>query len=189
MRVQFDATFDDFVDSTVEAAERAIIRKKSKWPYAIATGLFAGVTLYAIIPDSVPVKLTFGIIGLLGGFIAYHLLYIPLTKRIVGRNVRKYLRQTLPSSGPFPVVVSLVPDGISFSQIGNEIKFGWRNIEQIEDSSDGIKFIGRNGEFGVVRKRAFQSTEMEMSFLREAQSYHANSEKEIARGSRQSGDS
>jgi hypothetical protein len=51
MKVQFDATFDDFLDANRRAIARS--RKSLLWQLinALATGLIAGALLYVLIPD------------------------------------------------------------------------------------------------------------------------------------------
>ncbi len=182
MKVQFDATLDDFVDVYFRASARSKVVRRWRSINSLATGLIAGTLLYTVIPNW-PDNLIMGFVGVVGGTAGYRL----MQKKLIEQRLQKYLREKLKDEGPYSIEVETSRDGVIVRQCGNEIRYSWPNIESIVETSDSIDFIECHGGILVVRNRAFKSTDAQLSFLRDARDYHGNCGKEIASDRAQGG--
>jgi len=167
MRVQFDATLDDFVDASMRRLARSKRFRKWRWDGLLTTGLMAWLAIYALFPGPFAKKM-------LAGFLvaAVTACIYPFTIRsTVTRRLRKLCREQIGTDGPVRVQVEITDKGIWTKQQNTQIIHEWANVEVIQETDDSIDFIMRCGTATVVRKRAFESQETKREFLDLARQY------------------
>lgn len=153
MRIEYDATLDDIAETHLRLEARSKVARTWRWEGIVISGLLAGVILFMLIPE----PLLTGV----GGAVLYAITY----KRMLRRRLRKYLREQLGTEGPVKFQVELTEAGIWTKQKNTQITFEWANVASLEETSDSVDFIMRDGGIVVVRNKGFQSSDTRRQFL------------------------
>jgi hypothetical protein len=161
MRVQFDATLDDFVDVTTRCLARSKQIRKWRWDGLLTSGLIAWLAIYVLFPGPPVKKMLAGFMGAIVAACIYPFTY----RSTVNRRLRKLCREHIGTDGPVTVQVELTEKGIWAKQQNTQIIHEWANVEMIQETDDSIDFFMRDGTATVVRKRAFESEEAKREFM------------------------
>ncbi|HEX8202440.1 MAG TPA: YcxB family protein [Isosphaeraceae bacterium] len=161
MRIQFDATLDDFVDVYLRQLRRSKVASGWRRDGVIWAGLIAGLVVFGIIHEPLPLRLAFGGLGALPVALLYALQY----QAMLGRRVSQYYREQFGTDEPVRILVELTPAGIWVMRRSTQMIFDWRNVETIRDQPDCIEISMRDGGYLVVRNRAFESPDQARHFL------------------------
>lgn len=169
MRVQFDATLDDFVDAALRQAAHSSVMKGWRWQEVGLTGVLCGIVCSALSAGPFGNRLFW---GLFGGAISAAL-YPWIRRRTLNRRLHKYFREQLKTSGPVEIQVEVSASGISTWQLGSQATHDWTAVETIQDTPDSIDIFTASGGVIVVRKRAFRSELEQKEFLALARQFHS----------------
>jgi len=167
MRVEFDATLDDFVDVSMRSLARSKQIRKWKWNGSLSTGLLTWLAIYAFFPGPSVKKMAAGFIGAIVAACIYPFTY----RSTVRRRLHKLCREHIGTDGPVLVQVEISDKGIWTKQQNTQCINDWVNVELIQETDDSIDFFMRNGTATVVRKRAFESEESKKEFVDLARQY------------------
>lgn len=167
MKVQFEATLDDFVDVTRRSMARSQQIRKWRWQNMLLSTAIAGFIVYLIMPGASGEKLFLATIGVI---VAVCLDPI-ISRSGLNRRLRKLSRESLGSDGPVTVQVELSATGVWVKQQNIQITYEWMNVEEIQESSGSIDFFMKNNLMVAVRNRAFNSEAVKAEFLEIAQKY------------------
>jgi len=164
MRVQFDATLDDFVDVT----QRSLKRNKpinSWWNGELyALSFIAGLGVYVYSPGQKP-ALSLLAVGLVMYFYSY------IQTFWANRYLRRICRERLGIVGPVKIEVELSERGVWSKQFHTEILRAWQGVTAVEEAADSIDFFTSDEQMLAVRKRAFSTEDEKKRFLSLAHSY------------------
>jgi YcxB-like protein len=161
MRVQFDATLDDYVDVATRCLARSKQIRKWRWDGLLTSGLMAWLAIYALFPGPFAKKMLAGFIGAIVAACVYPFTY----RSTISRRLRKLCREQIGTDGPVRVQVELTDKGICTKQQNTQIIHEWANVAVIQETDDSIDFFMRDGAATVVRKRAFESEETKREFM------------------------
>jgi hypothetical protein len=171
MRVQFDYTIDDVVDSAArtlfgsEAGRRN--QASTRVANAFSVAALAGLFVAAFVPANPDARIAVGlIVGIAAGAVRW--LRYPAVVRTAWR--KQYLA-LFGSEGPFTCEVELRHEGVWARQNDTQVLYEWPGLAAIEDTPDSIDFRTRTGGYLVVRDRAFWSPEERDKFLATARQY------------------
>jgi YcxB-like protein len=152
MRVEFDATLDDFVDVTTRCLARSKQIRKWRWEGLLIIGLIAWLVIYALFPGPFANKMSAGFIGAIVAVCIYSF----TDRSTVSHRLRKLYREQIGTDGPVRVQVELTDKGISTKQQNTQIFYEWANVEAVQETDDSIYFFMRGGTATAVRNRAFE---------------------------------
>jgi YcxB-like protein len=167
MRIQFDATLDDFVDVATRCLARSKQIRKWRWDGLLTSGLVVWLAISYLFPGSPTKKLLVGCLGAIAIACIYPFTY----RSTVNRRLRKLCREQIGTDGPVTVQIELTEKGIWAKQQNTQIIHEWVNVETLQETEDSIDFFMRDGAATVVRKRAFNSEESKREFLDLARHY------------------
>lgn len=174
MRVQFEITPDDMVDTTLRALERSATYRAQRTRNVLLLALVLGVGSFFALSfvmshESLGVKLLLsGFAAIIGGVVQLF-----SERSNIERRMHAYCEEQLGTDEAVNFQVELKPDGVLTEGQGTQIIFAWPNVEEIAETDDSIDFYMRNGGIVVVRKRAFASTEEMRRFLALAAEFRA----------------
>ncbi len=171
MRVQFEATLDDFVDVTRRSMPRFTKQKVRTWMNHLNASMFVGIAAIAltlrVFRGNVLVHLFVGL-----GAAVVSLVFLGVaTPRLRDAKLRWYWARVLGSKSPVLIEVEVTSEGVSFRQSGTRTLHEWSSVERIDEEPDCICFRYRGGLVGVVRDRAFDSEAQKQQFIKEARTY------------------
>jgi hypothetical protein len=179
MHIEFDATFDDFVDVHLRVLARSKIVQKRKWISAIVNGIIigalSGLILFALISASNTIKLIYAVFSFVFGFafgfafdIGFNILMYPV---FVKRRARKIIREQLGTDFPVKFQIDLTDSGIVTKQMDTQTTHDWAGVAAIIDKPDSIEIIMKKGGIIVVRNKGFDSPITRKQFLECAKDY------------------
>jgi hypothetical protein len=162
VKVEFDATLDDFVD--VQNRVRVNWRRT-----AVASVLFG--VLIGSICFGTPVErafegcinaLFYGILLLVSPLIVR-----PLEKLILRRRFYRY-RERIQTGRPVKVEVEITELGVLVRQLGTQRLYDWKRVQSVEERGDSIELWIKRWHLHrplIVRGRAFDSIAHRSEFL------------------------
>jgi hypothetical protein len=169
MKVQFDFTLDDLVDTSQRGLKRSGTVRAMRLQGRIVISLVVGAIVFLVTSGSYESRLTYAVIGA----VIYALIYPAFTRGTREKILRKAFRERMGGEGPFICVVELLPACVVTTQAGTRSEHQWSNFVAIEDTADSVDLVGRGADTVVVRDRAFHSPEERKQFLELAQGYLA----------------
>ena len=167
MRIEYEETLDDLVNSQCRAADRSMSIKRARWQSAFWSALFSGIMLFMYLTirgATLAERFIFTVFGIVAGAAGYWLTF----HRRMKRRVLKYLRERMQSDGPFRFVVELRDDCIWTKQGGTQMSFDWGYVADVVDASDGVEFYMHNGGFMIVLNKGFLTAENRNDFIKVA---------------------
>jgi hypothetical protein len=174
MRIEFEITPDDMVDTTLRALDRSATYRAQRKRNIFVAALFLGVVAFFAFSfvasaDSLLARLLVsGFAATVGGVVQFF-----NERWTIERRMYAYCEEQLGTDEAINFQVELTPGGILTEGQGTKINFAWPNVEEIVETDDTIDFFMRNRGIVVVRKRAFSSAEEQRQFLALAAEYHA----------------
>ncbi|NLV39850.1 MAG: hypothetical protein GXY15_01300 [Candidatus Hydrogenedentes bacterium] len=166
MKVAYDATLDDVVDSAIR------IRERSKAHQSFIRLLFLfGLFFTAIFGFTVPIIGGGALWGRLaaGGFCALlftalYLLSGYLLRPLEKKMLRRFFREQLDTEGPIRFEVEIRESEILFWQLGVQSVIAWKRVNAVNEQGNAIE-LWTPGTLLVIRDRAFGSAEARSEFL------------------------
>src|SRR5438270_3040218 len=148
MKVNFDATVEDFVDVHKRSVGRNFRLYLTMAIVALALSGAVGGLMYLVFGDWLATALgaTLGLVA--GGFGLV---------RGQDQNIREFLRKRLKINGPVPTEVEIDESGVTTRCLGQTSIQEWKMIENIEETKDAIYFRNKFGMYCSARKRGFGS--------------------------------
>lgn len=170
MKVEFDATFEDFVD---------VCRRSQhiSWS-AYLVLLFVLVVCAGSIAvllhwffENWFMTLAAAVAGCVGG--AYAIIELP------DKTVRDHLKKQMDENTPLATEFEINETGVSTTCLGHTLIQEWTTIDQIEETDDAIYFRNRFGQYCSARKRGFSTPEEVNEFLTLARSFHEKTKRPV----------
>ena len=90
------------------------------------------------------------------GLIVLHLL---IYKELVRRGIRKALAKALGSDQSIPSEYELDDDGLAFRQLGNEVRFSWANVVEVNDRKNAVEIVVKPTAIAIIPKRIFDGAD------------------------------
>lgn len=176
MRVQFEATIDDFAD----AMFRAGMRRHPNFQGRISEYLFVAFILSAF--ATMPIFLYFswedawiGVVTFFIMFTAYLYFHRP-TKNHYKKLCYEIAREKFDGVQTAIMGIELTEKGLSTQILGDDSTVAWKNIVEIEETEKSIYFFCRDTGACFTPKRALVSTEQTARFLAIAKTYHQSAQ-------------
>ncbi len=163
MKVEFDATLDDFVDLNMRVRKRSRALRRSNWKMATVFALLMGFMGFTQGAGPLLANVLTGCRDAAIAGVAFILLLSALRPWEKWR-IRKFYREQLATDGPIKIEVEISDSGVLVKQHGAQITYGWKSINSVEDSGDAIEIWKAGGPI-VVRNRAFNSPGTRIEFL------------------------
>jgi hypothetical protein len=160
MHAGYDSTIDDFVEVQRRAGLRSKTIRRLKFRNALSVALIAGLIVCVLVPGTLKHKLIYAACSMVVGFAAA-MSFIPV---LIERNVKKMFREQF-GPGPIRFDIDLAEDGITIRQMETRIVYEWPSVVAVEDKSDAVEFVLKNGGYVVVFNKGFESSDTRKSFL------------------------
>lgn len=167
MKVKFDFTVDDLVDSAERAVSRSAVARGWRWQGMLASCVLSAVVAYMVVPGS-PERRVFAAAV---GAVICAALYPFSVGRSRKRRLQKYFREQFGGDGPFTCEVELTPGGLVTVQAGTRSERAWSTVTAIQVTDNSVDFLTKGAGSLVVRNRAFSSAEQRDAFVKLARSY------------------
>jgi hypothetical protein len=167
MRIQFQATVEDFVD----AHERAIARSRlvRSWHRegsavtALAHGLLTSILVFIFTYVMWP--LVPALIWSIGSGLIIAALAGNHHRHRVRQRVYSYYREMFGERQSLPCEVELGEAGLLARQLGTQILFEWPNVEEMRETEDAVEFYTYDGGGLLVKKKYFSSVDEIQQFM------------------------
>jgi hypothetical protein len=167
IRIEFDATLDEFVDVHMRQVRRSKMSKRWRLRSMISGGV-VGSALAAVVLDAlsgrphgndmVAAVLLGGLAGSMCG---------PLYDRNLASRVRQMLSEQYGAGLPMRCEIELRPTSLWVRQDGVEMALDWTTAEAVEDTADGVEVWFRWG-LVVARNRGFATSPDRDRFIEQA---------------------
>jgi hypothetical protein len=170
IRLEFDATLDDFLDVHM----RQIRRWKASQGRRPHSMIFFGVTcglLVAGVLDGLlgrPLGNDLVIAGVLGGFAGS--VSGPMYDRNVASRTRRMLLQHYGGRLPMRIEIELRPTCLWIRQDGVELALDWTTARSVEETADGVGLWFHWG-LVVARNRGFATSSDRARFVEQARAF------------------
>jgi hypothetical protein len=167
VKVAFQFTLDDLVDTAERAAGRSGVVRSWRWQGMALSCLFSAAVAYVLVPGSMERRITAAVVGAIVCAAIY-----PFTSgRSRKTRLLKLFREQFGGDGPYACEVELLESGVATTQAGTRSLREWPAITAVEDTPDSVDFITRAAGSIVVRNRAFRSADERKQFLELARRY------------------
>ena len=167
MKVKFDFTMDDLVDSAGRTVSRSAVARGWRAQRLIVPCLLSAVVAYLVVPGSQERKLVAAVIA--AAICAAIAPFSGAGSR--KRRLEQYFREQFGGDGPFSCEVELTPAALVSTQRGMRTERAWPTITQIQVTDNSVDFITQGAGSLIVRNRAFASREERDAFVSLARSY------------------
>lgn len=167
MKVKFDFTIDDLVDSAGRTVSRSTVARGWRMQRLVVPCVLSAVVAYLVVPGSDERKLFAAVIATV-----ICAAILPFSGRSTRkRRLEQYFREQFGGDGPFTCEVELTPAALVSVQRGTRTERAWPTITQIQVTDDSVDFITQGAGSLIVRNRAFASREERDAFVTLARSY------------------
>lgn len=167
MKVKFEFTIDDLVDSAERTVSRSAVARGWRAQRLILSCALSAVVAYLVVPGSDERKLFAAVIAAV--ICAAILPFSRGGSR--KRRLEQYFREQFGGHGPFTCEVELTPASLISVQRGLRAERAWPTITQIQVTDNSVDFITQGAGSLIVRNRAFASREERDAFVKLARSY------------------
>ena len=168
MKVQFNYTLEDLVDSTRRFTERSKVARSWYWQNLIGAAIFSGVVVFAVCYRMPLVGLVMGTVTAVFGALYYAGTY---QGRFEAR-MRRFFREKLGDENDFACEVELLPAALMVRDKTTQTTYEWKKVREILVNDESVDIFTRSGGV-IVRNRAFKSPDEKKQFVALAQSYVA----------------
>jgi hypothetical protein len=162
MKVNFDATVEDFVDVHKRSAGNNLLSYLIMAVVTLVVSGTAGGLMYLIFRDWLVSAILVTVSLTVGGF---------ALASVQEQNIRAFLRKRLKLNAPVPTEVEINESGVLTRCMGQTVIQEWKVIENIEETNDAIYFRNTFGLYCSARKRGFSSEDEMKEFLDLAKHY------------------
>lgn len=173
MKVAFDATIDDFVDTNNRLLKRSRLVRKWRIVNIAVAFLITGTVIYLLYPGEPLVRITGALFIAAISAAVFPLIH----KSEVDKKLKKFFKEQMGSDRPVRVEVEISDCGLSVKQAGTMILHEWQNISSVESTGDAVELINKRGGITVVRSRAFSAPEEQEQFANLARNFIKQNEK------------
>jgi len=167
VKISFDFTIDDLVDSAERAVTRSGVVRGWRWQRLVVSCGLTAVIAYVIVPGSEASK-WFG--ALIAAILCAAILPFS-TGGTRKRRLQQYFREEFGGDGPFTCEVELTPAALVVVQRGARSERPWSMLRTIQVTDDSVDLITPGAGSLVVRNRAFKSREERDAFVELARKY------------------
>ncbi len=170
MRVQFEITLDDLVDSS----KRLLARSRAgywKWQGAVYSALVGWLLAFVVITYFYGRPEIAAAIALVLAVLCA-VLYPSSYEKSVEKRLRKLHLEELNGAKTVRCEVELTTQGVQVKQMNRQVLYEWPGVAEIQETPDSIDIFTRDFGVVVVRNRAFETADDRSRFLAMAQSYH-----------------
>ncbi|NQT18785.1 MAG: YcxB family protein [Planctomycetes bacterium] len=155
MKKSYESTIDEATQARFRLAEVAGALSRQKG-HAFFWVLPVFAYFYQIDPSaSLGKRLTITAL-MSAGLIVLHLL---IYKELVRRGIRKALAKALGSDQSIPSEYELDDDGLAFRQLGNEVRFSWANVVEVNDRKNAVEIVVKPTAIAIIPKRIFDGAD------------------------------
>jgi hypothetical protein len=167
VKVKFEFTIDDLVDSAGRAVSRSPAARGWRTQRLVVPCVLSAIVAYLVVPGSGERKLFAAVVAA-----AMCAAILPFTGRgSRKRRLEQYFREQFGGDGPFSCEVELTPTALVSVQRGTRTERAWPTVTQIQVTDNSVDFITQGAGSLVVRNRAFASREERDAFVSLARSY------------------
>src|SRR4026207_435256 len=169
MRVQFEITLDDLLDSS----KRVLARSKAaswKWQGALYSALVGWLLAFVVITYfygrpaiAAPIALVLAVLCAV--------LYPSSYEKAVEKRLRKLHLEELKGANTVLCEVELTTLGVQVKQMNRQVIYEWPGVVEIQETADSIDIFTRDGGAVVVRNRAFATAAERSRFLEMARAW------------------
>jgi hypothetical protein len=168
VKVKFDFTVDDLVDSSEREVARSGVARSWRWRGMLGSCALTAAVGYVLVPAR-------PVFAAVVGAVVCGAIYPFSMGRSRKSRLQKYFRERFGGDGPYTCEVELAPEGLVSVQAGMRSVREWPSIEAIVETPNSVDFVTRASGSLVVRNRAFRSAEEHDAFVKLARSYAPNS--------------
>ena len=167
MKVSFDFTIDDLVDSAERAVARSGVARGWRWQRLLVSCTLTAIVAYIVVPGSDGTKLFSAVVAA-----ALCAAIVPFSSGSGRRRrLQDYFREQFGGDGPFPCEVELTPQALVTVQRGARAERQWSMITAIQVTDNSVDFLTKGAGSVIVRNRAFKSREEHDAFIDLARKY------------------
>ena len=167
MRVQFEYTIDEQVDTIFEStvsSPRARLRMQRD---RLTTALSAGAIVFLFFPQGAPLRPWIA----LAAAAVWAIVFPPIWRWLVRKRLARFVRASLPPEGPYICNVEIGPESVRVGQESQEASYRWRDIVEIVEREDAVEMLTGDGGGVVVAKSAFATDAERERFIEQARGY------------------
>ncbi len=177
MKIQYESTIDEAVDSQIRLLKSSGVAKRLKlqgliWAPLLFTGFYLGI------PDEKNVKLFFAFFV----SILFILVYFATYKKSTNKRIRKFLIEQLGTEDPVSSEYEFTEEHLIFRKLGTEIRFEWNSVEKLIENENDIEIRISKGGIAVIPNRIFSEIEPKDKWLNFIKSKINSSNKGISLG-------
>ncbi|MBD3402942.1 hypothetical protein GF420_08595 [candidate division GN15 bacterium] len=163
MRIQFNTSLDDIVDSHLRLYRISDTARKRKW-----SGLLGAPILAALMWLLFPGGFMTQVIWAAATIVLYVIFYLSSYDKLLAKSVRKYFQETLGSQDKVNCEMEFDDRDIICRFNGTEMRFQWAAVTEIVEQADDFEiWLGKKG-LVVVRHSYFSTPEEQRSWLEAA---------------------
>ena len=168
MKVQFNYTQEDLIDSSRRFTARLKVARSWYWQNLVGTAIFSGLVFFVVFHRRPLVGLVIGTVVALFGALYYAATY----QGRVDARLRRFFRERLGDENDFLCEVELTPSALLIKEKTTQSTYEWKTVQEILVTDDSVDIFTRSGGV-IVRNRAFKSPDEQQQFVDLAQSYTA----------------
>lgn len=172
VRVEFDASVDEFVDVSLRLANRLKTHRAQRRSSQNAIGVFFGVAFAVFVIGSASPRPPAVWAAAIGGAVALgalmHYVFGLYDDRCARRQYRRVAEEMFRGAARVRCEIELRFDSVWARQLGTELTFPWAGSMAITDAADGVELWFHPLALVLARDRAFQSAADRRAFLARA---------------------
>jgi hypothetical protein len=169
IRVEFDATLDEFVDVNLRLAYRTNAFRQQRWRSAAAFGAsFAIVLGLMTVSEAGRFSPMIAMAAIGAGAVSGSLFgwwYGSYYDSYVRRHTRRMLKEMFRGAEEMRCEMELRPEGLWSKSFDTEIILSWKRLREIVDAEHGIELWFDPG-LALIRSRAFDNPELRQLFIK-----------------------
>ena len=165
MRIESESTIDEAVECQMRLFERTSVAK-SQMRLALILALLMFLAFYFGIPDEQSVKLAFASVASVGFVIVFWV----IRKPFVRWQIRRVLVEQRGTDKPVFDEIIFDEEGISYRQLGIEIRMSWAIISKIEEDENYIEISAGKRGLVLISQNDFPTTSEKEEWLQFAKS-------------------
>lgn len=154
MRKEYESTLEEAVQANVRLAELAGILEKQKRA-ALALSPVAFLVLFLIPYGAFEFGAVESLVLAVLTTLLYIFLYVVSYKKKYRKEARKTVVRMLGTDKPVPCEYEIDETGLVFRKMGQEIRFSWGGVKEVNANGDVIEVITEPFGIAIIPKRIF----------------------------------
>ncbi len=151
MKKEYESTIEEAVHTSLRCAELlGTLKPLKRFRLLVLSGVLLAVCV--LVPDNQLKKIWIAVCSLVFAMVVLALLHRPMMRW----GTRKYFGKVRGTAEPVPSEYELDELGLVFRQSGQELKFSWNNVREVNDTEDGVEVIFDPPGIAVIPKRIFE---------------------------------